>query len=262
MRDENDEPQEQEIHLRDYIHVLQKRKWLLLAAVVISFSTAAIVTFRARPRYQAAAQVIIERETAKILSIEQITQGASGAADYYNTQYKILQSNTLAATVAERLRIWEHPEFLEGVEKQESAAASKTVSAQEKEARLDAAAAWILGRITVEPVRNSYLVNVRARTFDPRLAALLANTLAEAYIEQNLQLKVDTTEKAGDFLGVQSADARKKLAAAERALQRFNEANNVISMEERQAGITANLGQLNSELAKTRILREDLGNRN
>ena len=261
MRDD-DEPQEQEIHLRDYIHVLQKRKWLLLAAVVISFSTAAIVTFRARPRYQSAAQVIIERETAKILSIEQITQGASGAADYYNTQYKILQSNTLAATVAERLRIWEHPEFMEGVEKETAVAASKSGSAPEIEARLDSAAAWILRRITIEPVRNSYLVNVKARAFDARLAALLANTLAEAYIEQNLKLKVDTTEQAGTFLGEQSADARKKLAEAERALQRFNEANNVISMEERQAGMTARLGQLNTELAKTRILRQDLENRN
>jgi capsular exopolysaccharide synthesis family protein len=247
---EDDDLQEQEIHLRDYFHVLQKRKWLVLAAVVISFSTAAIVTFRARPLYQSAAQVIIERETAKILSIEQITQGASGAADYYNTQYKILQSNTLAATVANRLRIWEHPEYA-------GAAAGK-----DGEARLDASAAAILSRITIEPVRNSYLVNVKARAFDPRLAALLANTLAEAYIEQNLQLKVDTTEKAGDFLGEQSADARKKLAAAERALQRFNETNNVISMEERQSGMTANLGRLNSELAKTRILRQDLENRN
>jgi capsular exopolysaccharide synthesis family protein len=248
---DSEETQGHEIHLRDYLHVLQKRKWLILAAVVISFSIAAIVTFRKRPLYQAAAQIIIEREVPKVLSIEQITQATSGA-DYYNTQYRILQSNSLAALVAERLRIWEYPEF----------AAGSASTPKEVEARLDAAAEAILGRISIEPVRSSFLVNVKARAYDPKLTALLANTLAELYIEQNLKLKVDTTEQAGSFLGEQSADARKKLAEAERALQRFNEANNVISLEERQAGMTANLDRLNSELAKVRMQRQDLGNRN
>jgi len=248
---EDDEFQEAEIHLRDYIQVLQKRKWLILAVVIVAFSSAAIVTFRARPLYQSAAQIIIERETPKVLSIEQITQGSSGA-DYYNTQYKILQSTSLAEIVAERLRVWEHPEF----------APEEGAVAPGIEARLDAAAEKILKMIVIEPVRNSFLVNVKARAFDPKLTALLANTLTEAYIEQNLKLKVDTTEQAGNFLGEQSAEARMRLAAAERSLQRFNETNNVISMEERQSGMTANLGRLNSELARTRILREDLGNRN
>jgi len=259
---EDDELQGQEIHLRDYLQVLQKRKWLILAAVVIAFSTAAIVTFRQRPLYQSAAQIMIERDAARILPIEQVTQTSWGTQDYYNTQYKILQSRTLAAKVADRLRIWEHPEFAAPRETGAGAAAVKAAGAPAGEARLDVAVAAIIDRITIEPVRNSFLVNVKARAFDPKLAALLANTLAEAYIEQNLQLKVDTTEQAGSFLGEQSADARKKLAEAERALQRFNEANNVISMEERQAGMTANLGRLNSELAKTRILRQDLENRN
>lgn len=259
---EDDEPQEQEIHLRDYLHVLQKRKWLIIAAVIISFSLAAIKIFRMRPQYQSAAQIMIEMETARILPIEQISQRAWNMTDFYNTQYKILQSNTLAATVAERLRIWEHPEFAPRPAEREGAAAAQAGDALEGAARLDAAAAAILGRITIEPVRNSYLVNVKARAFDPKLTALLANTLAEVYIEQNLQLKVDTTAQAGTFLGEQSADARKKLMKAEQALQRFNESNNVISMEERQAGMTANLGRLNSELAKIRIQREDLENRN
>jgi uncharacterized protein involved in exopolysaccharide biosynthesis len=198
---EDDEQQEPEIHLRDYLHVLQKRKWLILAAVVVSFTTAAIVTFRARPVYQSVAKILIERETPKILSIEQITQGATAAADYYNTQYKILQSSTLAAKVAERLRIWEHPEFggLSGAAA--GSVAGSAASAQENEARLDAAAAMILGRISIEPVKNSFLVNVKARAFDPKLAALLANTLAEEYIDQNLRLKINTTEQAGTFLG-------------------------------------------------------------
>jgi capsular exopolysaccharide synthesis family protein len=245
---EADDFQEPEIHLKDYIHVLQKRKWLILAVVVISFSFQSITTFRERPRYDAVAQVLIDQGTANLIPIGQYNQGFYVSEEYLNTQFKILQSYTLASTVANRLRIWEHPEFAGGTQRDEE--------------RLDAAAQAVRGRITIMPQKNSYIVNIRAWSFDPRLAPLLANTLAEEYIAQNVKLKVDTTKEAGSFLGEQTGEARTKLAEAERALQRFNEANNVISMEERQAGMTANLSRLNTELARTRMQRQELENRN
>jgi uncharacterized protein involved in exopolysaccharide biosynthesis len=68
-------------------------------------------TFRQRPLYQATAQVMIEREAPNVIQIQQVTQIGEDYADFYNTQYKILQGRALAAAVAERLRIWENPEF-------------------------------------------------------------------------------------------------------------------------------------------------------
>ncbi len=109
---EVDEQQEREIHLREYLHVLLKRKWLLLTVVVVCFTVAAIHTFRQRPMYQAAAQIMIEREAPNIIQIQQVTQISEDYTDFYNTQYKILQSRALALAVAERLRIWENPEFV------------------------------------------------------------------------------------------------------------------------------------------------------
>jgi polysaccharide biosynthesis transport protein len=249
---------EQEIHLRDYLHVLDRRKWLILTVLVVSFTIAAIRTFRERPLYQAAAQIMIQKETPNVISIQQVMQVSEDYTDFFNTQYKVLQSRALAALVAERLRIWEYPEF--GAVAGKGGAAAGSV--QDQESRLEAAADAVLGRITIEPVKNTFLVNVHARAFDPKLAAVVANTLADLYIEQNLRLKVDTTQQAGSYLTEQSADARKKLAAAERALQRFNETNNVISFEERQQGMTQKLAQLNAELAGARTQRQDLENRN
>ena len=251
---DDDEQQEQDIHIRDYVHVVLKRKWLLLMVLVVCFTMAAIKTFRERQIYQAAAQLMIEREAPNVIQIQQVTQIGEDYGDFYNTQYKVLQSRGLAEAVAERLRIWENPEFGGG--------AKQAVSVDDTKSRIEDAAAAILGRITIEPVKNSFLVNVKAWAYDPKVTALLANALAEIYIEQNLRLKVDTTKQAGGFLGEQSAQARKRLAEAERALQRFNETNNVISMEERQSDMTRKLGELNSELAKTRLQRQDLESRN
>jgi len=254
---EEDYPQEQELHLRDYLHVLQKRKWLILTIVVIAFSIKAFTSFRERPRYQAVAQILIDQGSSNVIPIGQYNQQFYGSEEYYNTQYKILQSASLAAKVADRLRIWEHPEFAMG-----GHLLGDGITPQQAEARLDAASMAVRGHINIMPQKGSYIVNVSAWAFDPKLAALLANTLSETYIEQNLEIKVDSTRQTDKFLGEQTAEARQKLAESERALQRFNEANNVISMEERQAGISANLARLNTELARTRVLRQDLENRN
>ena len=122
--------------------MLLKRKWLLLAILVVCFTLAAIRTFRERPMYQATAQIMIERETPNVIPIQQVMQISEDYTDFYNTQYKVLQSRALAVAVAERLRIWEHPEF---GGRGEGGAAEVPVARGER--ALDAAAAAILGRI-------------------------------------------------------------------------------------------------------------------
>ena len=54
-----DEPHETEIHLKDYLRVVVKRKWVVLAVFVAVVTTVAIATFRQRPVYQATAQLQI-----------------------------------------------------------------------------------------------------------------------------------------------------------------------------------------------------------
>jgi len=260
MRNAEEVLEQEQLHLKDYLHVLNKRKWLILIVVAVAFLFSAFRTFREQAQYQATAQILIERETPNVISIEQVIKISEGYTDFYNTQYKVLQSLTLAASVAERLRVWEYPEF-GGFGNKSAGVAGKVPSAQDVETRLRTAAAAIRGRISVKPVKNSFLVDVTARAHDPRLSALLANTLAELYIEQNLRPKVDTTRQAGTWLAEQSLATRKKLAEAEQALQRYNEANNVTSLDERQGDIAAKRGKLNAELANTRLQRQELANR-
>ncbi len=251
MREER-EPRETEIHLKDYLRVVFKRRWTVLAVFVAVVTTVAIVTFRQRPLYQAAAQLLIEKENPNILSIKEVMELDASNADYYQTQYRILQSRSLAQAVIARLGLAAHPEF---------AAARPAGAAAADPGAAGALVDAFLARITIEPLRTTRLVNVRARSYDARLAAQVANTLAELYIEQNLRQKVDTTQQAGTWLSEQSAEARKKLEASEQALQRFNEANNVISLEERQSLVVQKLEELNSEITRARTGRIELETR-
>jgi capsular exopolysaccharide synthesis family protein len=250
-----EEQHETEIHLKDYLRVLHKRRWVILTTFVVIFTLTAILTFRQRPLYQATAQLLIEKENPNILSFKEVMELDAATSDYYQTQYKMLQSRTLAQAVIDRLRLAEHPEFSSPPKKGAPAAADAG------EARATARVNAFLQRVAIEPLRNTRLVNIGVKSYDPKLAALMANTLADLYIEQNLKHKVDTTQQAGNWLSEQAAAAKKKLDDAERALQTYNEKNNIISLEERQSLVVQKLEELNSELTKARTTRIELETR-
>jgi capsular exopolysaccharide synthesis family protein len=247
-----EELRETEIHLKDYLRVVVKRKWVVLAVFVAVVTTVAIATFRQRPVFQATAQLQIEKENPNILSIKEVMELDASNADYYQTQYRILQSRTLAQAVIDKLGLAAHPEFVPSGTAAGGGAAGAAASAL-----VDA----FLARITIEPLRTTRLVNVRARAFDPQLSARMANALVELYIEQNTRQKVDTTQQAGAWLSEQATEARSKLEQSERALQQFNERNNVISLEERQSLLVQKLEELNSEITKARTARIELETR-
>jgi uncharacterized protein involved in exopolysaccharide biosynthesis len=51
--------EEQEIHLRDYLKVVLKRRYMVVTFFIVVFVTTVIGTFSARPAYQATTKVLI-----------------------------------------------------------------------------------------------------------------------------------------------------------------------------------------------------------
>ena len=112
-----------------------------------------------------------------------------------------------------------------------------------------------LGRLTVTPVRNSRLVDVRMISSSPEMAASLANALAREYIAQNLEYKFRSTKEAAAWLTEQLAEERKKLEASELALQRYREKGDAVSLEDRQNIVVQRLTDLNAAYTKARTDR-------
>jgi capsular exopolysaccharide synthesis family protein len=158
---------EQPVHLTEYLQILLKRRWVLITFFVIVVTVVTIGTFRMTPIYRATTQLLIEKEVSNVLfrggvGIETSQQ------DYYQTQYKIIKSRSLAKKAIDKLGLQELPRF----------------SNQE-----DIVGAF-LKVVTVEPVRNSRLVNISVELPDPELSAEIVNTLAQTYVQQNLENKL------------------------------------------------------------------------
>ena len=262
-----------EVHLLDYVKVLYKRRWTAATAFLVVFVSVAVYTFTATPIYEARTQILIEKENANVVTFKEAFEQNQIADDYYQTQYKILQSRALARRTLDALKLWDHALFTpkdDGVLKTIAgmpAAALSLLGAT----KIDQAAGAdetkqqsrvidrFLNNLTVSPIRNSRLVDVRFDSTDPAMSALVANGLAKAYIEQNLEFKFLSSKEASDWLGQRLAEQRQQVEQSEQALQKYREQTDSVSLEERQNIVVQKLGDLNGAVtrAKTERLQKE-----
>ena len=106
-----EENREEQIDLRDYLRVMAKRRWTIITFFAVVVLAVAVYTFTAVPIYQATARVVIEKENPNLVSIQEVMAVDSTGSDYYQTQYKIIESRAVAREVIRRLDLQNSPEF-------------------------------------------------------------------------------------------------------------------------------------------------------
>jgi len=222
---------EKRLTVRDLYHILVKRKWIPIACLMSFPAIALIASMKATPLYKATAQIEIEKEDTKLLSFQEVVQVDTSNVDYYNTQYKILKSRSLAEAVAAKLKAAGNP--------------------QDRNLTRDA----VLGMTKIEPVRNSRLVDVIAESPFPEQAARVANSLAKSHIEQDLNKKVESIRSASDKLGEELTKAKTRLDEAEKKFTDYKEKNNIVSLNEKQNLVLEELSNLNEAAATARTER-------
>ena len=221
----------QEMNLRDYWRFLVKHRWIVITFFLVVVTAVAIYSLTMVPIYRATAQILIEKTNPNILSVQELVVMDPSGTDFYQTQYKILESRSLAQEVINRLDLAQHPEFKGKGKHQENETSGKASSNPVSTPVDDSAVVRsFLSRLRIEPIRNSRLVNIHFESPDPRLAAQVANTLAQAYIDWNLGLRLKAQQNVSNFLDEQVKETRRKLDASEQALQQYREKYGVAAM--------------------------------
>ncbi len=251
-----DAPQPAEAHLWDYVHVLLRRRRLILAVFLLVVAAAATRSFLTKPVYQATAQLLIEKQDPNVLNFQGVTDQKAagwGIDDYYQTQYKLLQSRSLARRVVEQLNLLNDPEYGGPRHKGRIEALLKQPAGENKE--LEGVISAFIGHTEVAPVRNSRLVNVSVSSGRPDLAASATNALAQLYIRQSLDLRSQTSSEAGQWLGGQIEEQRKKAEEADQRLQELKQKEGLVNIEERRALLDQRLKELGTALNEKKTER-------
>jgi polysaccharide biosynthesis transport protein len=248
--------------IRAYWRIIQKRRWTILSILLITFASVLIVTIKEKPVYRANTLLEIEKENPNIPTVQELFQLEDVSDNYLETQYKVLQSDTLARRVIEELHLDQVQEFNppkgEWFWKNTHAAAREDGSVADPETE-QAVLVRFNDRLSVEPVRRSRLVQVSFESQDPGVAAKALNALASNYIQQNLESRWDDAQKASEWLSQQLQTFKAKLEKSEDDLQDYAQNNGLLFLET-EKGDTENivderLRQLQDELTKAQADR-------
>ncbi|HEY9210542.1 MAG TPA: polysaccharide biosynthesis tyrosine autokinase [Methylotenera sp.] len=251
------------LDLREYWRIIVKRKWTVIGFFVIVLVAVATATMLMTPIYRATSVLQIEREAAKVVEFKDAAQTeTAGDRDFYQTQYELLKSRTLAERVVEKIRPALEREY--GAEKV-SPSAKDDADASDKMALVDQEAALlkdeekvkrelvavVMNGLTIEPVRNSRLVKLNFDSPDPVLAAGVTNAVAENFIAVNLERRFDANSYAKNFLEQRIKQVKSKLEETERAQVEFARDKEIFSTD-KEGGTTSaqNLQEFNAALSK------------
>ena len=135
----------------------------------------------------------------------------------------------------------------------EAPAIAGTSSDENKEE--SAAIDRFLDGLTIAPIRNSQLVDVKYRSADPRLAARVVNELVKQYLSQAEDDRLQLSQDASGWLAKQLATQRERLEASEMALQRYREQHDAVSLENPQNIVVQKLADLNAAVTKVKMDR-------
>lgn len=258
---------EPSVDLRQYWRVVLKRRWLILGVFVAVVGLTTAYTLRLPKSYAASASVVIEMAAPKILGngvVQDVAESSSPSywysKEYYETQFNVLRSRGVAERVAQLLLTGRDDQLL-GLDRVSSAdAREKGLKALES---LRAAmrqrpdpGALVLGRVVVEPVKDSRVVRLSVEDRDPVLAAAIANAFAQAYMTHNLASKSVTTSEATESLNSSLPELDAAVRKATDEIAKFKTKNNISgSFEQEQKLVLDRLHAINSNLTDVVILK-------
>lgn len=236
--------------IQDYVRILVKRRWAALGVFLVLVATTALYCFTATSMYKATAQILIERQLPRVLNTKEGPATDFKNEEFYQTQYKLLESKALAKKVAEKLHLASHSYYAPIYGHLPPDA--DTATRQQAEERIVKA---VLANVEVTPIRQSSLVDVSFSHSDPQLATRMINTLAQCYIEQSLDLRFAASQEAATWLHQKIAEARRKLEDSETKLNQYKKDHNIVTLGDKEAITSQKLEQLNKELVAAQTRR-------
>ena len=233
---------EEVIDLRQYWRTLMRNKWGIIGFALIVTVLTVLVVFSMKPVYKATATLLIESQQANVVSIEEVYGLDKSNSEYYLTQFEIIKSRRLAEKVVSTLSLQDHPEFnqepgfsfnwrdmLPFALPDGEEADSESEGA--KRAALNKFIDGFRSRLAISPIRKTQLVKITFEANDRKLAADVANAIGQAYIEGNLEAKLEVTMQASSWLSERLGGLKAEVNAAEKSLQNFLDSENIVGAE-------------------------------
>lgn len=201
-----------EIDFIELFTTLWRGKWLIVAVAVLFVAIGSFYAFRvAVPKYTSTASIALQLNVETFVDIESVVSGVSKEDTSMNTELHVIRSRGLLEKLVNKLNLVDDPEFNEAIRAEPTFSPSRLfgsmktfISGNEDpkpaDSELTSTVTAAREAISAVLVRNTYIFDISATTTDPEKSKLIANTLADLYIADQVETKFQATEQAVTWL--------------------------------------------------------------
>jgi len=240
--------EERETHLRDYLRIIYKRRYTVYTFFTVVFVVVLIGTLSSTPIYKASTGVLIERVEPYNLTMMS-PYYTQYDPEFYETQYQLIKSTSVAKKVVTMLALENtYESYFKG----------EKLSSTGEKSKADVLADVVSGGISVSPVKNSKIVNISFMSSNPDFATIVANTVARAYIEEILDMRMSSSRYSIEWMTKKAEEEKAKLEKSEKALQEYMRANNIVTLQDKNALTPETLSEVNTQLTRAEAKRKEL----
>lgn len=239
-------------------HFLFEKAWILVLITAMALGLGYMYVKRAPVLYSARATVQPEQEQPNLLNLQMGGVRDPQAVDYLLTLAHSLHSRTLLERVVENNHLWNDPRLITGLAlgppRDSNLARAFLVNTNEplSHARLLDA---IEGMVEVSLRRGTRLIDITVKHRLPDIAALIANSIVNEYVNQDAEREDMSIGMTTRTLSKEAERLRKKLEESEKALQAYVETNRAVSLDERQNTVVDKLKELSTRATEAKSLR-------
>lgn len=242
---------EDQVALAECWRILKKRRWTVLAPLLIITSLVTAACFMMRPVYKAVSRVQVEAETPLVQSIDQMYGGTQTDDAFLQTQIEILKSDALAWQTVTSLGLGDNPAF----------ASSSEMAISDPEKRKEKLISRFEKALAIELIPKSRMLSIGFESSDPRLAARASSALAANYIDYSFRRKYNATREASAWMEQQLDDLKTKVQTSQAALVEYERQHSIVNTGDKRSLQEQILSELSSNLTlakNERIQKESL----
>ena len=239
------------IGMSQCLRTLRRRKWTVLLILAVGVLSGLGLTLLQTPRYRSVAAVEVQAVNENFLNLHEVdptSTATNGATDeYVQTQAEMLQQDSLIEKVVSKLKLDQRDEFHPKAGLLDNLMAT-IGKAKGQTTPLRDAVQVAKHNLNITTSRDSRIIQIAYTSPDPALAANFANTLAQTFIEQNVDGRRAAAQQIQEWLSPQLQELRNKIGQSEGDVEKYT----------RSVGLQFTTGQENIEEARLRSMQDEL----
>ncbi|MEM9739344.1 MAG: polysaccharide biosynthesis tyrosine autokinase [Pseudomonadota bacterium] len=234
---------------------VQKRFWLALTTFIIVFSGMVVYTLQQTPIYQTQTRLMLDTRQGDGIDLGSMFAGLAPNTAIIDTELEVIQSESMLSKVVDKLDLTQYEEFnytlqepsgmramvnnlkdtvlgAVGIGGGEEEDEGPVMTPEQEQAAIHRYATRMLQyAISVNRLGPTYIIDIRAYSKNPDLASTIANGVAEQYIVEQLEAKLDSARVQTEWLSESLDDLRAEVNAKEIAVAEFESERDMLSAQ-------------------------------